>query len=56
MKLQELYLQCQKYMSLGYGELEIKTDSEDSVGREIDSIQQNTNPGVEPEYLFLMNK
>lgn len=58
MNLYELKQEIDKWINEGYGEKNIYLDAfngEQGKNYEIDSIQQNTNPGLEPDYLFIMN-
>ncbi len=56
MTLNELMIQVKKYIDKGYGAKEILLDTDIDDYNEIDSIQQNTMPNVEPEYLLIISK
>lgn len=59
MTLNELKVEIQKHIDKGYGEKKIliNSDTSETLGDdEIDSIQKNTHPEVEPEYLIIMQK
>ncbi len=53
MTLNELKRQVDKYILLGFGGKNIVIDGQPDE-REIDSIQRNTMPEVEPDYLIIM--
>ncbi len=53
MTLIELKEECEKQIERGYGDLEIFVESNQE-NCHIDSIQKDTNPDIEPNYLFIM--
>lgn len=53
MTLNELIKNAQVWVDKGYGEKQIIVENGD-FNLEIDSIQSDTNSGVEPNYLFVM--
>ena len=53
MTLFNLQKELEKWINEGYGEKTIYIDGMPE-HLEIDSIQKNTNPGIEPDYLFIM--
>ncbi len=55
MTLFDLQKEIEKQMNEGYGEKTIYIEGMPEQGDwEIDSIQKNTNPEIEPDYLFIM--
>lgn len=53
MTLNELIKNGQRFVDEGYGDKEIVVENGE-MELEIDSIQSNSNPGIEPDYLFIM--
>ena len=57
MTLNELKTEVQEKIDMGYGEKRIVIDAGSEMeDKEIDSIQKDTNPEIEPNYLFFMTK
>lgn len=54
MTVNELMIEIKKQVARGYGNKNIIIDVADSRDYSIDSIQKNTHPSVEPEYLLIM--
>ena len=55
MTLFDLQKEIDKWIYDGYGEKTIYMEGMPEQGNwEINSVQQNTNPEIEPDYLFIM--
>jgi len=54
MTLNELIKNAQRFIDKGYGDKQIIVEDGD-YELEIDSIQSDTNPEVEPNYLYVMS-
>ncbi len=52
MTLNELIKNAEEWVAKGYGDKKIVVE-EDDAPFEIDSIQSDTKPGIEPNYLFI---
>lgn len=53
MKISELIIELQRREAEGYGDKPVYVEDSQELFH-IDSVQKNTSPSVEPEYLFLM--
>ncbi len=53
MTLNELIKNAQEWVDKGYGEKQIIVEENDAPF-EIDTIQSDTEPGIEPNYLFIV--
>ncbi len=53
MKIIKLIELLQQQVNRGYGQKEIYVEDAQEMFN-IDSIQKNTNPNIEPDYLFIM--